>query len=865
MLWDQRKIAACGLIVLILPVAEAATAARKPSSAQGTAGVTQPEADEKTDTASLLEKLKAAKHPFLLFNNIQQTPGYKYRSKAPWSRWHNAIIGAADSYSRRFTANNRMVDHVRMARHVALAYQITGDDKFAEKAKRALLDMDKPKTPYPVSKAWGLLGYALAYDWVQPCLDSRTDETIRDKLAKLADDAYQDLNYRNKEMHYVAFADYQGQAYPIMGIAACVLHDYTNPNNLPLSSKPSDWIKVATDYLFVNDRLHDWNRSLFSLGYDPAGMHHVNVDYKYYGLIHNLYWLQVYSRCFGLNILETYPHAKKAFSAELWETLPNRYQNNYCCGGNTKDNYHKQILKLFDDDYQSYLLNHDDIIENSDILPHTRYLGSTEPILLYLVYENYDSVPRRNPPWTSHFDPDSFFQVFRGGWNEGDDWLSLVTWQQGHQYNENRCMAHHDQLSFEYYSKGDLLLADGGETKHILDRYYGQYPIYHNTILVENPRTPFKVGGVSNSRARGIHKGHVGGVVTPAIIDNVIQESWMELLEGRATIENIAVGDHWIEREALSSPIQYRRTILYPDKDYLVITDRLEGTEPWIFRNVFRASSLSINPTQGKTEDEVGHVKGELVIGDQPYDWLAPPYKSEKTTGIESSSVRWKVTSPYGKKVELHLYSVPSSEIHVTKHITRIGGYNIESEVFLPLVYFRVGEPVESLNRITVLLPRYAKEKEKVASVMEVEGIGSAVQVVSHSATDVIYAGKGESSFGDVSTDASLVCLRVKDDRVSSLTFLGGTRVEYMHNPVCQTSVPVDCFSGNFEGNRVSFVIKGGQAVDTTLYDLNPGITYEVRKGEEPYKKWRATAGGKGIVVSTDPGEHRFRMEPGAR
>ena len=32
---------------------------------------------------------------------------------------------------------------------------------------------------------------------------------------------------------------------------------------------------------------------------------------------------------------------------------------------------------------------------------------------------------------------------------------------------------HGDQLSIEYYSRGDLLLADGGEDKYVLDKIYG--------------------------------------------------------------------------------------------------------------------------------------------------------------------------------------------------------------------------------------------------------------------------------------------------------------------------------------------------------------------------------------------------------
>ena len=43
-------------------------------------------------------------------------------------------------------------------------------------------------------------------------------------------------------------------------------------------------------------------------------------------------------------------------------------------------------------------------------------------------------------------------------------------------------MMHNDQLSLEYYSRGDLLLSDGGESKKILDKPYGDFDIFHNTI-----------------------------------------------------------------------------------------------------------------------------------------------------------------------------------------------------------------------------------------------------------------------------------------------------------------------------------------------------------------------------------------------
>jgi hypothetical protein len=79
---------------------------------------------------------------------------------------------------------------------------------------------------------------------------------------------YKDLNDNGTTRNYVSFADYHGQAYPMVGIAGAALYDYTNPNKLPLSSTPADWKKVGTAYLFENDQLHSSGRSLFSFGFE---------------------------------------------------------------------------------------------------------------------------------------------------------------------------------------------------------------------------------------------------------------------------------------------------------------------------------------------------------------------------------------------------------------------------------------------------------------------------------------------------------------------------------------------------------------------------------------------------------------------
>ncbi len=235
---------------------------------------------------------------------------------------------------------------------------------------------------------------------------------------------------------------------------------------------------------------------MFSFGFDEVSGKHLNGAYKSYVIEEFALLFQVYDHTYGENLLEKYPAAKKALISETWESLPNEYSNNYITNGNIGWIYHKAIISLLPDNEKSIVLNHIDRIESSKTLPYSSIMGTApnglnSNALLYSVYGNYASIPRTFPTTTSHLDPASIYQVFRGSWADDADWLSLVTFNTV--TRGNRDMMHNDQLSIEYYSRGDLLLADAGEQKYVLDKLYGYYDIHHNTIAIENPRTPFPV------------------------------------------------------------------------------------------------------------------------------------------------------------------------------------------------------------------------------------------------------------------------------------------------------------------------------------------------------------------------------------
>ena len=165
------------------------------------------------------------------------------------------------------------------------------------------------------------------------------------------------------------------------------------------------------------------------------------------------------------------------------------------------------------------------------------------------------------------------------------------------------------------------------------------------------------------------------------------------------------------------------------------------------FPEYLRPTSLMVTPSVDKNNDgvytasEVGHVNGALTIGSTPYNWQALSHTKETKTGINTNSLSWTTTNPYGKDVKMNLVSSPSSEILIEKNVGRIGGYDASSEVFSPIVWFRT-PAANTEYRVTALLSSYTNEAAKTANEIPVTGIGHAMKVHSSGSDDYIYTGK---------------------------------------------------------------------------------------------------------------------------
>ncbi|MDG6249477.1 dockerin type I repeat-containing protein, partial [Methanocalculus sp.] len=309
----------------------------------------------------------------------------------------------------------------------------------------------------------------------------------------------------------------------------------------------------------------------------------------------------------------------------------------------------------------------------------------------------------------------------------------------------------------------------------------------------------------------------------------------------------------------LSSPIDYSRTILYPEKDYFIIIDRLEGSESWIYRNVFRPASLNINPSTDRDEASVGHVNGELWFGDISYDWLSLPYNVETATGIISNDFNWQTTNPYGNDILFHLYTAPASEIIVSKRVGRVGGYNVANEVFSPNIYFR-SEPMENQYRVVALLSRYIDEEEKKAEEISVTGNGNAIKVISTEYIDYTYTGKGHSTFESIATDADTVYMRMMNSSDDlSLTMIGGTFVRDESGTFLQSSEEIGYLTLQQEEMKTQINLKicSGATIALRMYGFHVN---EVLKDGVSFSYWSQDENSDVLIINSAQGEHTYEI-----
>jgi hypothetical protein len=789
--------------------------------------------------------------------NIQQTPGYLHPNTEPYKSTYATMRSSANNgLAYNFASSGYTVDsptYLGYLQNMPVVYQVTGDTRYANQTVNALLYLDA-NDPNDYMK----VGFsAISYDLIAATagtgittLSNTNNTIIRNKLAISADNLYQyNLHYRAYSYDYVSPEDDYGKYYPQLAITGLVLSDYTNSS---LTTTPAIWESMGTNALFVSDTVSSFpaQHGLLSLMYNRTnGKAFQDEGYSGYIDVGLYRWYNIYQNVKGHSIFDDYPDFKAGLYDDVWSNLPNRYGNDWLTDSQYASTSIKYTLALLDQENRSNVMWHLKKLNTNvaaDLIPSrgttretSKYVTATyDPYLMQYDFSNESAHP---PAKLNTLN--GIFNVIRSDWSARADWMSFIVWSTP-PLAQNRWGYQHDQLAFEYYSHGDLLVPDSGEVKEMAAPYanFNEDGAYHNGLLIGSatsnwPRSKGLLttakGIRPNLTVRGIVKADNDGDLTPATAGTEFDTDTMTYKEGSVVISKVepvteaAQYPPSPEYSTLSSPIKYSRAILYP-KDYFIVIDRASSPIKYKYSNAFHFASLNINKTTSPSGStplyNVGNVKGTLTVQGTPIDWKkATPFVEYARNG-QTNSLTWDTTSLYGEQVNLNLFTSPKTNYSYEKMITRVaggyGGNDRVAEVFAPFVYFN--RPAnKTLYRVTVLLTKNGTENAQTPSEIPVSGTGSALRVISADGSyrDFIYTGAGNSAFNDFTTNANTAFIR-KTGQITDFTLINGSRLYTEAAPLFESSTRLKYIVYNNTGTTIQVSVSGNGPTNLHFYNL---------------------------------------------
>ena len=713
-------------------------------------------------SVSAVIETRIKNYPSLLFDDIKDTYGYQHQSQEPFKTWAS------------YAHNGRTDDKVAGV----MDYYLTGSQDSLEYAKKATVEFTRtPGEGRDPERVLELHDMVYAYDFLQPYLSDSEDITVRNKIAELADEVYYDVNhYDGQYTDDIECVDYHIRAYAVLGIAGMLLDDYSG-DPLPHGSTPENWLHAGTYDLFVKDTLHAWTGwdSMFNTCINSQGVDLVAGDYRGYYSGELMSLAQAYSHYYHSNMLDRYPIIRKWVTAPLYYFLPNGYDTNKASGGNVKWDDARYWINLLNDTDRSYMWKYYNEITDDNTLPFTRTFGDVGDghpgvEIAYATYGDYSGIQYAVPQQTSVFS-NTDYQVFRQDRSDMSAWLSFTTFKSAG--TENRFLFHDDQMSFEYYNKGDYILGDSGEVKYRVTGGYG--PIFgkgHNLVMVSKDASS-NMAASSKGLANSLYSNASVYCMQDPSFEYCRAEINTTLLE-----KTDAKGERTVDDESDTiDPLPWDRSILFPDKEYFIVLDRVDNKVQRKMDTLFQLTSFKHGETKSGTS--VGAVYGDLAVEGSNVNWVGLPYNAE-TDIATGSKITWKTTNVAGQPLITDLYSDPSSRITVEKYWTRVGGFDLSSEVDHPIIRYKSATS-GALYRITAVDTRYAAENAKTFTPVTVNGGEGNAMKISEGATEaIVYNGAGALVTADkLSTDAQAAYVKTEDGGLSQLFIDAGSQLTY--------------------------------------------------------------------------------------
>jgi hypothetical protein len=702
-------------------------------------------------------------HPYLLFSNISQVPGWQNNGSQPWSSDEASIISNANSLLSYnwLTSGDDVATRACNARYLGLAYQITKNQTYANAAAQGLLscDINSGVTPGGTDYyyAWGDMYFALTYDWIQPALSASMDAACRNHLAALTNTTYYTIDVDMPNPYYVDPEDFQGRIDPAVAVAGMALYGYTNPS---LKSTDAMWLQDGAHNLWVNDATRPaYGRGLMTFSVDSGGML-FNPSYEFYDVMFQITYGYAYNNFYGSNYLSDYPLADAMLTNELWSTYPNGYDTDLVTGGPEVDQWLPYVYGLVNTTQKQEIEYYDNLAfgnMNAGLLPYAEY-QSPDPYGGNDIFDYLFDYPETVTP-ASLSQKDSFnsgvYQVMR----DGTDWGSLETYDTLNGSWSNRDQAHDDELALEYYSHSDLVLSDGGEPKNLLipegvspGEYYGMYAQFHNVLTFDDSNSSFGMDTETGSTARGVAKGTVGPGVQGSIfnlvnVSSTLSAPWVSAINTSMYITQLEANNSWGVGQSVT-PINWDRQVLM-NGNMMVVDDTTSSSALWNYRTLWHPNSFIVTPTGSST----GNVNVVLKVNNMTENWLSLPSATDVDTGIITGLVEYNTTNPYGTPLTTDIYTAPASDVIINNYYARTGGYNLQNDVMAPIVEFKT-DATHNMYRTTLITTRNATDPTPSFDTLNVVGTGNAVSMTNGTDVWTSYTGTGMSTFNGYTTDA---------------------------------------------------------------------------------------------------------------
>ncbi|HDN97953.1 MAG TPA: hypothetical protein ENG68_02225 [bacterium] len=779
--------------------------------------ITQIHAKERTSPEVLLKSLKGKKHPYLLFKDIKETPGWKYREEQPYKSWNNSIrsgrmVDRFLSYPFKISGYYPNGSYGGLLINIAFHYQVTGKEKYAKKVVEVLKSLKKFNwNGLARGVARDLLGFLIAYDWVHPYLvknyPSKVDKEIREYLAKGCNTLYAQWPNSFNVLERIE----PGYA---IGIGALTFPDH------PDAPK---WLTAATDWCFEKSpyKKQHYRPAILEWPYLNEGGLPCAQGYLNYFMRNTMVFLHAWNYNFKENIISRYPLLRRCLNSVLWECLPDGRSPAYNTDHNWFFGGFWHVFQCFtampepDRKYFAWYVNKF-LLKPLD--PEwDDWRDPKSMIWDYIFYDKHTAFKdMEEPPFNTFISPRAEVAIFRKDRSITSDYLFFRAFHTPDA--TNRWMTHNDNMSIDYYSHGTILIADSGEIKNYLCRpdrlgrggYGGSDSKGHNIVMINDGSGP--VGGAVKGFGSFTHFDNPAYLKDFLITDffeyaEGAIEKW-EKIEDRSPEPHPSNGWYWghdyYKIIKLKDPVSWYRCILYPHKDYFVVLDGITGKIKRKIDTLFHLGSFTITKGKGRGKNYVpGYVHGELMVGNKRVDWLSQKFGKEVSYG-KGNLIRWKTTCKYDKKnVEMYLYSLPDSEITVEKFWTRIDGYH-RREVDNPLVRFKL-KNVRNMRRITVLYTIYPDKEEKPVF-EDISGVKfTGVKLKTKKWIDYICYGEEISVKNNFSTDGSYVYLRTDiDGNLKSLFVRNGSGLVYRDRIYIKAEDKIPHIAVNFRENLIS-------------------------------------------------------------